>query len=123
MTTKTESELRALDAWICQHVFQWRKVAMLDLGKHGLYAVRKDGVYIHDRGSYVKNFHPTTDPAAAMMVLEKCLTKTPVEIMSPQDNWFCVSAASGFNQLTAEHGETLPLAICLFAKALFGKEK
>lgn len=54
-----------------------------------------------------------------MQVLEKCLTKTPVEIISPSDNWFRVSAVTGFNRITAEYGETLPIAIARFAKQLF----
>lgn len=67
----------------------------------------------------------STDPSAAMMVLERLLDGG-----SKLQVWKGVSECGKLKYCVAEKqnriyedAETLPLAICLFAKALFGKEK
>jgi hypothetical protein len=63
----------------------------------------------------------TTDPAAAMLVLEKCnerLGGTAVCIATLGDNFFVWTGS-----LSQTKGETLPLAICLFAQKLFTTNK
>lgn len=65
----------------------------------------------------------TTDPAAAMAVLEKCC-KDGVHCLRIE--WcggkyqICDEVNDGMRIAEAE---TLPLAICLFARQLFGKEE
>lgn len=111
MSTK---ELRELDVWIASYIFMF---------------------YVHLEGEvpYISNFKEpdwktksgllpeyTTDPAAALTVLEKCAGQigyTPNFTLFER-TWIFTDAA-GVNHKDIP---TLPLAICLFAKKLFGKE-
>jgi len=64
--------------------------------------------------------HYTTDPAAAMAVLERCAEKEAKEFDGVQID----KLESGWIVSTCEvdaHAPTLPLAITLFAKKLFEK--
>lgn len=79
-----------------------------------------------DAKKCVKDTHPaySTDPAAAMTVLEKCaerLGNYSVQIIgSPKHGYSITGSGERMEQCFAD---TLPLAICLFARALFEKEK
>jgi hypothetical protein len=138
-----DKQLRELDAWIAENV----------MGEQPAFTVMKDGYYYRPQAcGYTKDIQKawrctktvaeselvcgeimnvvpipplkyTTDPAAAMMVLEKCGEKiSPKRILvwklSPPNFkhcWFvCTTEKRG-------EAETLPLAICLFAKQLFIK--
>jgi len=95
----SEKQLRELDAFIAEHVFGF------DMAETS----------VDDIERY------TTDPAAAMMVLEKCCERTEdgrVIVRMGGNKWI----ATGSNTSIYCVAETLPLAICLFAKELFAKE-
>ena len=84
-------------------------------------------VFVHDRGNYVKYFHPTTDPADAMEVLEKCLQKLGGHeqvAMSFDDTTkpFIYGIRMAHANWDWIYAETLPLSICKLAKKLFTKE-
>ena len=127
---KTEIELRELDAWIAEKVMQM--VRITDESFSNLITEH----WINQDGSKLKKFKPTTDPAAAMMVLEKCAAKMKrgiVGIGSPMQRQGVASVLPretqgwsvgkiGFPKNFDVEGETLPLAICLFAKQLFSEE-
>jgi len=70
------------------------------------------------------NLSPTTDPAAAIKVLEKCAEMFPVEIRigNYDKGRYFVGTDYDFD-MTHGKAETLELAICLFAKKLFGKSE
>lgn len=119
----TQQELRELEAWIAENVMKWKRVSGL--------AVRiLDDEFFVDSNGCIGRFScawiPTTDPAAAMMVLEKCCESMAVNVeiwKAGNGEWVCrMVVGSGFNS-TNQIGvaNTLPLAICLFAKKLFTK--
>ena len=91
----SEKQLRKLDAWIAEHVFGF------DMAKTSVDDIE----------------HYTTDPAEAMQVLEELLILHNGE---PFEIW---RGGSGMWHLGKSKAETLPLAICLFAKELFAKEE
>src|SRR5688572_22896127 len=76
---REKEELRALNAFIAEHVMGWKISDMMGL-RNGRFAMRLDGIYTPvwgDRKYYIQEFAPSTDPAAAMQVLEKCVDETP----------------------------------------------
>jgi len=118
----TDIELRELDAWIGVNVF----------GKKAIHAhsakptegTEDDYFVIEWINASCSLPHYTTDPAAAMQVLEKCFGRmggTLIGIARLGSNYcVCVPAyAQDFGDVTS--APTLPLAICLFAKQLFSK--
>lgn len=109
----TANEMRELDAWIAENVMG-REV---DLTNEHLINRYKDG------GKSVERLPQyTLDPAAAMMVLEKCLEKTEADDLSyigKVGDEFIVGHEPLKNETIAD---TLLLAICLFAKKLFEKK-
>jgi hypothetical protein len=146
----TTTEQRVLDAWIAEHVMGWTwwRFRVLRKSGHG-YDRWQQLIPPHEtwhrnpkwggipqpqgEGRYLENrtdlsiFKPTTDPAAAMMVLEKCLsvvgTTVHLERRTRQQGFkkdeFCIWFAGKYGE--AIKAETLPLAIVLFAKKLFSK--
>jgi len=119
----TTEELRSLDAFIAEHVMGWQLVTTLhDIVTPGQFFARSDGVFVFKRGSELRNFHPTTDPAAAMEVLKKCGEElyghgVAIEIRNYNRQGWTVMAQSRGNT-----AETIELAICYFAKQLFTKD-
>jgi hypothetical protein len=131
----SSAELRELDAWIAKHVMGCELEKEIGFryndgteswGNSPEYTVQKFNKYksegiadclLERPNTY--EFQPSTDPAAAMMVLEKCGTKTePHECMYMgmiDGEWIV-----GHSAVEAS-ASTLPLAICLFAKQLFEK--
>lgn len=130
----TPAELRELDAWIAEKVMGFKRgwwdcfastsPDEVTCGKIWVPALE----FVDD---LKKPFHPTTDPAAAMMVLERCAEngiingdfKLPVSIRRRGDlQWVvsenCEDAPEHEFCIVAE-APTLPLAISLFAKELF----
>src|SRR6202012_3498780 len=122
-----------LDAWIDRHLFQGGQFVRLmkrglwyrpdakgytsDVGEAGRYTLDEAMKLIHpdDEPVTMHKFpvpHYSTDPAAAMQVLEKCLsTKLAFgATLQSTPSGFAVSMAiAGHYNSTAE---TLPLAIC-----------
>lgn len=128
----TTQELRELDEWIAEHVMEyrwWFDVLALEcmLCRPDETWPERKGFKLHDGKPFgakdfsdLSLFKPTTDPAAAMMVLEKCISGAgrSAFLTKTSDGWI-VGFATG-KSLSA-FAETLPLAICLFAKQLFSK--
>lgn len=117
-------EFLNLDAWIAEHCMGWRQGKVSELDDLGVFALRHDTIYIHNRGNSVKEFRPSTDPAAAMMVLEKCLENVEVQIHHEDEGGYSVMCENSFKGPIEAHTDspkTIPLAICLFAKQLFCK--
>lgn len=92
--TPNEQELRELDAWLAHNVMRW------------------------SRDFEYKNFKPTTDSAAAMEVLNKCLIECAEIQLSEIAGRYLVE--SNGRRIT-ENEPTLELAIAKFAKLLFSK--
>jgi len=118
-------ELRELDAWIAEHV----TCEKYPIGEHNS-GISKH--YLDDGKNVVRTVEGkwtaalpsyTTDPAAAMMVLEKCAEKEGqenfdgVQIDKTEHGWIVSTCKMDSD------AETLPLAICLFAKKLFDNDR
>jgi len=126
---------KELDKWIAKNVTLKKpyKVAMaLTSDESGIALIEGELIGRSDVEQYCKDYpkyhckivdvYPeyTTDPAAAMEVLEKCYEKTNLSICtckSPDGYKFWLP--NGFS--IALNATTLELAICLFAKKLFSK--
>ncbi len=112
MTTQERDELRD---WIHVNVFGWTPC------KEAAYPQRK--AFEKDGEIMIHGDHPDypTDPAAALLVLEKCLTRFTGSIQIWDSSVSVVKTykvgALDFD-VTAE---TLPLALCQFAKKLYSK--
>lgn len=148
-----DKEMRELDAWVAEHVMGLPPCYVVI--KRGLFYRLGDRGYtskMSEAGRYTLEeakarewrhdeqvtYAPwqcekyTTDPAAAMLVLEKCvarciLSRAEIGIGEYSDldgfqgfkvHAFCFSSQKVEASSVAE---TLPLAICLFAKKLFQK--
>lgn len=98
-------EMRELDAWIAEHVMGWK------------ISFRAGEVEIWRTPSGTAVFHPTTDPAAAMEVLKKCGERACTTVYRTKGAWVVTSSILVGAEADAPTPE---LAICLFAKALFG---
>ena len=96
----SEKQPRELDAWIAEHV-------------------------THEPTGFVWPQEYTTDPAAAMRVLEECGVECYKNNKHVSVRWYVggwsVAARDSYEREHAD-AKTLPLAICLFAKELFAKE-
>lgn len=107
----TEKEMRELDAWIAENVFgetvESGAVYSKDFTKDEM------GFCLTGIAYPVPNY--TTDPAAAMTVLEKCAEKDPtISIQKCQNGWRAFSINAH-----ALDCDTLPLAIAKLARKLF----
>jgi len=112
----TEKELRELDSRISEHVFglTYSNFNFCD---------SKTGAFVR-----CDLPHYTTDPAAAMRVLERCAENLyamgdseRVQILgSPGDGWVVFASDSKGKTWEAD-SMSLPLSVCLFAKKLFEK--
>ena len=128
----TTQEMRELDAWIAEHVMggniepHWK---CRDCGE----TVQNDRVTFgeyHDgcngQCDFIESAHYTTDPAAALEVLQKCAEKLrdleiAVEIYAPtrsEPSWFVLDSEGSISGIAP----TLPLAICLFACEIFKED-
>lgn len=106
------TELRELDAWIAFHVTQ-KTTSLIKINESNCWLVPRY----------------SAEGDAAMAVLEKCAEKTSVSITKDADEKFSVEwwiaepkgiapiEGSRWHQIVT--AQTLPLAICLFAKKLF----
>lgn len=126
-TTTRGQELIELDAWIAEHVMGWH---IFNSGRGSVCALKNKDLVDESLKIIIpkhpfdepSDFSPTTDPAAAMEVLEKCAEKdvfTSIAISRNGDFWE-VFLGGHYHQKKGI-AETLPLAICKFAQALFSK--
>ena len=115
----TESQLRELDAWLAEHVMGFVRCEM---GWQEWCAAGKDKKgRKQERLLFTKCFEawsPTTKPADALSVLEKCIVKYDARIAaSKHPKLEVVVWCEGLGvEVTAP---TLALAICLFAQQVF----
>ncbi len=121
-----ETELRELDAWIAEHVMGLKLWVETPLQFNCILSPNQFVLTIPNRivrarigDNPTKNFEPTKDDCAAALVFKKCVAKCPigVEVSTNGTNWF-VDRPDG-DAFEACFAETLPLAICMFAKKLF----
>lgn len=105
----TEQELRELKLWIHEHVFGLPPCGDCDPCLGG----RSDQCAINPAKDY------PTDPAAAMMVLEKCATKLGLTSVEIYHNGICFGVSFKGSPHCYQH-ESLPHAICKFAQKLWG---
>ncbi len=112
----TTTEHQELNSYLAKHVMAWKR--------HKFYnGKKKMPLYWLEDGDVVNTqFHPTTDPSAAMGVLKKCLEKSGYGLIVDihDDAGFSIEQRSPFNPHSTGE-ETLELAICLFAKKLFSQ--
>lgn len=112
-TNMKEKQMRELDSWTAEHVMGWA----FRMNYSG------SGNEWHDSEGCERSSSPdsyTTDPAAAMQVLEKCSQGQAIKVWysTVHKQWACADDGCFDTQYAA----TLPLAICLFAKKLFEKK-
>jgi hypothetical protein len=133
-----EKEMRELDAHLAEHVMGyrwWFDVLALECMLCPLDETwpERKGFKLHDSKPFgardytdLSLFKPTTDPAAVMMVLEKCARRLQEQdndetvSIGCDDPYFVVEKTNCIPNLRVE-SETLPLAICFFARSLFSK--
>lgn len=128
MNAPSEKELRKLDAWICEKAMGWKQVRDLQkIEKGGEFFLHEtDGPFVHERQNYIKKFSPTTDPSAAMTVLEKCTQEIEnrlgeldcLQIQWHDGEW---AVCSFDDDDIPVKSPTLSLSICRFARKLFEK--
>lgn len=139
----TETELRELDAWIAEHLFGLRLARSTVNDKFTCCIMPRENwslelfskalkydEHMVSIGSFddmkrtLVDYSPcfTVNPRAAMRVLEKCLSKTSVHVWaSLAGDEFTIQCR--LRERISEKAPTLPLAICKFARKLFGGEK
>ncbi len=116
-----ETEMRDLDAWICCYVMGRRVVncsgeAKVVAGKSQCFK-NEDGT----PADLVEDIpHYSTDPAAAMQVLEKCAKKTE-QLGCLYFGMVGKDFILGHEEIGESVDKTLPLAIAQFARNLFEK--
>jgi hypothetical protein len=118
MNPTSEKELRELDSYIAEHVFGCKPhaVKIMDGRKHVRTEYHCRCETPHFKG-WNQPYKFTTDPAAAMMVLERCCEKQKLSIGKCAGNW--VVESTHHSIFDFEWDKSLPLAICLLAKQLF----
>lgn len=115
MSAPTDQELRELDVWIASYIFMF---------------------YVHREGKvlYISTFQKpdwnnksgllpeyTTDPAVAMLVLEMCAVQYGELPRIRHDRTHWVWANPKTRDEPYHVSDSLCIAICQFAKALFSK--
>lgn len=117
----TDKEMRELDAWIAENVFDLPVDLEAGRRKSGPgYLWFKDG-----KCDIVK--HYSTDPAAAMYLLKKCAEKLrpkgAIVVLHASEDDIKFWAVRQYGGDAQGNAETLELAIAKFAKALFEAAK
>jgi hypothetical protein len=116
--TMSNEEMRELDAWIAENVMGWAAHCR----NTAFYVPKEQANKLMDcRPVCIEDWRPTTNPAAAMEVLRKCVDTRAVSV----DRWrmtgiYIISTILD-RKHTIEEAPTLELAICLFAKQLFAQ--
>lgn len=128
----SDVELRSLDAWIAEHVMGYEERQSY----RGSSVIKGETFWVvagrAATSPAFKGQHRfpefSTEPAAAMQVLEKCgdgqLSRggeTDMCIRKSVSGWIIDEITTGedYGMLKTATAATLPLAICLFAKKLF----
>lgn len=104
----TDKEMRELDAWIAEKVMGYK-----------MHPSSEDH-WIRPDSNRIDSFRPTTDPAAALMVLERCAEKVgQVKLTHPKHTisgmWHITDMDS---DIFAGH-ENRDVAIALFARKVW----
>lgn len=126
----SDKEMIELDAWLAEHAMGWRRVEEWQQSETPeiVSRVESDGLTvvnspwrIKDQGVYFqqwKFFSPTKNPSDAMEVLKKCCEKRVKIYTQLWSGLWLVADGEGIIM----KAETLELAICLYAQALFKTE-
>lgn len=118
----SDKEKCAMNAWLAEHAMDWKRVKTPTAIVAGTFFWNKGDVLIHYQRNELKAFRPTTDRADAMQVMEKCACETTnIEIDFRDGDTFAVGTYRRAGGIKEAEADTLPLAIALFAKALFSK--
>lgn len=126
MMKMNDRELRELDAWVAEHVMGWTDLELYQPPSEFMEEQQPPFFRGMNKMCLLWQSIPncSTDPAAAMQVLEKCTKNCSKDCktISVRENGegYMVFARDSYYREVAE-AETLPLAICLFAKQLFSK--
>lgn len=136
------NETRNVDKWIAEHVMGWQWWRFDNKGDKWCQLVPPEerwpvikgewnGVLSKCQIANMKNytdlslFHPSHNRNCALQVLEKCAAKCTVTVEYARNQnglmqWM-VARLDGRRKIESDCkcAETLPLAICLFAKSLF----
>lgn len=117
----SNQEMRELADHCAVHAMQWKEVpSVLDLSYSGTFAVH-GAIFIKGIGSEIKTWNPTANKSDALEVLEKCCERNvygvPSIMVWKSDGVFYCNVTNGGSLLA--QAETLPLAICKFAKKFF----
>ncbi len=121
------TELRTLDAWIAENVMGWIKRDTIHKIEGGDFAVQGDTVFIAKKANsnFLKEFHPTTDPAASDAlddkILEWCFknNKRILVWKSDAEN-YCIKLVDEPPFWFAIHSDK-KICRAMFAKKLFEK--
>lgn len=123
MKTETEN-LRELDSLIAEKVFGWSDIEWSQSSYEFPEEPPPRFLRGHlDGGLWREIPHYTTDPAAAMQVLEKCAEALPGGVKVRRRKHDLAWTVAKFEDLSPvwSVSKTLPIAICRFAKALYSK--
>jgi hypothetical protein len=118
---ENENELRELDAWIAEHVMGFEYPCIFEpTGGTGEICALCNHHAHFDRHLFP---HYSTDPASAFQVLEKCLERLESKDLRmwkgiTKGMYFLAYGECDEDRVKAE---TLPLAIALFSKKLYGE--
>lgn len=112
----SDTEMRGLDAWIATNIFNWTVIdgVLCDPRpeiKSGVQTGEVDINPVADLPRY------TTEPAAAMEVIDACCIKTKVSIFRQCNGTFLVEGSNGIYS----EGPTIEQTLCEFAQKLFTK--
>ncbi len=121
----TEKQLRELDAWIAEYVFGWSDIKM-ENAPNEVSSLKPP--FGRSPVGYSQLPHFSTFRMDAMLVLERCVQEISwnriVSIGTTSDGDYFINYSDSepnSEAFCACEAETLPLAICLFAKQLFSK--
>lgn len=115
----TSKQKRELDALLAEKVLRLTRAKHIgDLKEGFFFAHPTQGVYLPGQGNYIIPWSPTTKPADAFAVLEKCAHSAlnEVRVRRMGDYWAATLCCYVWPPFEAP---TLELAICSLAKQLF----
>ena len=110
---------RELDALVAEKVMGWRIKGKDWVDEHGRYQGAVETYWVIADGGPSKGWHPSTDIAAAWLVVEKLGWQYVFRLGNRDDKWWCVLSVEPDWQLSDNCAEapTAPLAICRAALA------
>ena len=117
----TTQEMRELDEWIAVNLFGWQQFREEEYPHRMFWREGEEGSRVWDGPT-----SPTTDAAAAMEVLQKCLSVTMDSVygfdISIQNRGSRFNVSSWPKLGIEVEADTLSTAICLFARELFKED-